>query len=166
MGSRAHRRRETLRALNLAGEMPASAPTRRRPKREGAMSPSNPGGRMPMTLSVALATVACAAFVTSSLGARTVAFTRSVSPPEQTNATEPAVDVDRSDGTVWAAWQGGGTHVARSDDGGRTWLQTPINDKFGSDVGDVDVAVGGPTPCAAATATCLPNTHRVYVSSL
>ncbi|MFL5779320.1 MAG: hypothetical protein ACJ761_10305 [Chloroflexota bacterium] len=119
-----------------------------------------------MTLSIALATVACAAFVTSSLGAGTTGFTRPVSPPEQTNATEPAVDVDRSDGTVWAAWQGGGTHVARSDDGGRTWLQTPINDAFGSDVGDVDVAVGGPTPCAAATATCLPNTHRVYVSSL
>ncbi len=93
-------------------------------------------------------------------------FTNQVSPAGQNNATEPSVAVDRSDGTVWVAWQASGRHVARSDDGGRTFVQTPINSTFGSDVGDVDIRVGGPTPCAVATATCLPGTHRVYVSSI
>src|SRR5207249_4672201 len=59
--------------------------------------------------------------------------------------------------TVYVAWQASGTHVARSDDGGRTFVETPINNLFGSDVGDVDVRVGGPTPTG---------THRVYVSSI
>ena len=84
-------------------------------------------------------------------------FTQQVSSSGQTNATEPSVAVDRSDGTVYAAWQGSGTHVARSDDGGRTFVETPINNLFGPDVGDVDVRVGGPTPSG---------THRVYVSSI
>ena len=84
-------------------------------------------------------------------------FTRQVSSSGQTNATEPSVAVDRSDGTVYVAWQASGTHVARSDDGGRTFVETPIANLFGSDVGDVDVRVGGPTPSG---------THRVYVSSL
>jgi hypothetical protein len=94
------------------------------------------------------------------------AFTEQVSPEDETNATEPSVAVDRSDGTVYVAWQASGTHVARSDDGGRSFVQTPIVNLFGNDVGDVDVRVGGPTPCAVATATCLPGTHRVYVTSL
>jgi hypothetical protein len=78
------------------------------------------------------------------------------------------------------AWQSDGSHVARSDDGGRTFVQTPEFDVFGRDLGDVDIAVGGPTPCAtpvapttitigtatAQTGGCLPGTHRVYVSSL
>src|SRR2546422_949489 len=84
-------------------------------------------------------------------------FTEQVSPNAQSNATEPSVAVDRSDGTVYVAWQASGTHVARSDDGGRTFVETPINNLFGSDVGDVDVRVGGPTPSG---------THRVYVSSI
>src|SRR5439155_27040600 len=84
-------------------------------------------------------------------------FTEQVSPATQTNATEPSVAVDRSDGTVYVAWQASGTHVARSDDGGRTFVETPIANLFGSDVGDVDVRVGGPTPSG---------THRVYVSSI
>src|SRR5438128_5531928 len=84
-------------------------------------------------------------------------FTRQVSSSGQTNATEPSVAVDRSDGTVYVAWQASGTHVARSDDGGRTFVETPIANLFGSDVGDVDVRVGGPTPSG---------THRVYVSSI
>src|SRR2546422_880768 len=84
-------------------------------------------------------------------------FTEQVSPNAQSNATEPSVAVDRSDGTVYVAWQASGTHVARSDDGGRTFVETPIANLFGSDVGDVDVRVGGPTPSG---------THRVYVSSL
>src|SRR5438105_9942412 len=93
-------------------------------------------------------------------------FTEQVSPSSETNATEPSVPVDRSDGTVDVAWQASGTRVARSDNGGRSFVQTPIVDLFGSDVGDVDVRVGGPTPCAIATANCLPATHRVYVTSL
>jgi len=84
-------------------------------------------------------------------------FTKQVSSSGQTNATEPSVAVDRSDGTVYVAWQASGTHVARSDDGGRTFVETPIANLFGSDVGDVDVRVGGPTPSG---------THRVYVSSI
>src|SRR5881394_808612 len=93
-------------------------------------------------------------------------FTEQVSPAAETNATEPSVAVDRSDGTIYVAWQASGTHVARSDDGGRSFVQTPIVDVFGNDVGDVDVSVGGPTPCAAPTSSCLPGTHRVYVSSI
>src|SRR2546428_6700536 len=93
-------------------------------------------------------------------------FTERVSPDSQVNATEPSVAVDRADGTIYVAWQASGTHVARSDDGGRTFVQTPIMDPFGRDIGDVDVRVGGPTPCATPTANCLPGTHRVYVSSI
>src|SRR5438874_6143041 len=93
-------------------------------------------------------------------------FTEQVSPDAETNATEPSVAVDRADGTVYVAWQASGTHVARSDNGGRSFVQTPIVDPFGRDVGDVDVRVGGPTPCATPTTSCLPGTHRVYVTSL
>src|SRR5438132_12536173 len=89
-------------------------------------------------------------------------FTRQVSSSGQTNATEPSVAVDRSDGTVYVAWQASGTHVARSDDGGRTWHQVFSE----SDVGDVDVRVGGPTPCTVSATGCTPGTHRVYVSSI
>ena len=100
------------------------------------------------------------------LAADTTSFTRQVSPSSETNATEPSVAVDRSDGTEWVAWQASGTHVARSDDGGHTFVQTPISNLFGSDVGDVDIRVGGPTPCSVVTSSCSPGTHRVYVSSL
>src|SRR5213080_4367863 len=48
------------------------------------------------------------------LAAETTSFTRQVSPSSETNATEPSVAVDRSDGTEWVAWQASGTHVARS----------------------------------------------------
>jgi len=90
-------------------------------------------------------------------------FTTQVSPPGQDNATEPYVAVDRSDGTIYVAWQASGSHVARSDNGGRSF--TNVLDE--SDVGDVDIAVGGPTPCATAPMTgCLPGTHRVYISSI
>jgi len=95
-----------------------------------------------------------------------VGFSTQVSPSSQTNATEPYIAIDRSDGTVWVAWQASGTHVARSDDGGRTFVQTPIDDLFGRDLGDVDIAVGGPSPCIVATMGCTPGTRRVYVSSL
>src|SRR5437870_824774 len=93
-------------------------------------------------------------------------FTQQVSPSSETNATEPSVAVDRSDGTIYVAWQASGTHVARSDDGGRSFVQTPLADLFGNDVGDVDVRVGGPTPCISPTGSCLPGTHRVYVSMI
>src|SRR5437588_12893786 len=106
------------------------------------------------------------AFTTTSLGASTTGFTTQVSPASETNATEPSVAVDRSDGTVYVAWQASGTNVARSDNGGRTFVQTPIADLFGKDVGDVDVRVGGPAPCVVSTSSCIPGTHRVYVSSL
>lgn len=93
-------------------------------------------------------------------------FTEQVSPSGQNNATEPSVAVDRSDGTVYVAWQASGGHVARSDDGGRTFVQTPVADFFGRDLGDVAIRVGGPTPCATPTSNCLPGTHRVYLTSL
>jgi hypothetical protein len=93
-------------------------------------------------------------------------FTTQVSPGSQTDATEPFIAIDRSDGTVWVAWQASGSHVARSDDGGRTFTEMPINDPLGSDVGDVAIRVGGPAPCAVATQTCLPRTHRIYLTSI
>ena len=100
------------------------------------------------------------AFATTALGASTTGFTTQVSPPSETNATEPSVAVDHSDGTIYVAWQASGTDVARSDDGGRTFVQTPIADLFGRDVGDVDVRVGGPTPCLVPTSTCLPRSKQ------
>jgi hypothetical protein len=84
-------------------------------------------------------------------------FTTRVSPAAQTNATEPSVAVDRSDGTIYVAWQASGSHIARSDNGGRTFLQLNELDPFGNDLGDVHVRVGGPTASGS---------HRVYVSSL
>ena len=93
-------------------------------------------------------------------------FTTQVSPGSQTNATEPYIAIDHSDGTVWVAWQASGSHVARSDNGGRTFTEMPLNDPLGSDVGDVAIRVGGPTPCVAAIPTCLPGTHRVYLTSI
>ena len=77
-------------------------------------------------------------FVMSALADVISGFTEKVSPDGQTNATEPSVAVDRSDGTVYVAWQASGTHVARSDDGGRSFVQTPIGSPFGNDIGDVD----------------------------
>ena len=108
-------------------------------------------------------TVLCVLTLTAMGG---TGFTTQVSPSSQTNATEPSVAVDRSDGTIYVAWQAGGTWVARSDDGGRSFVQTPIADPFGRDIGDVDARVGGPTPCTTPTTNCLPGTHRVYVSSI
>src|SRR5213076_46598 len=102
-------------------------------------------------------------FSTAALADIISGFTEKVSPDGQTNATEPSVAVDRSDGTVYVAWQASGSHVARSDDGGRTFLQTAFPS---GDVGDVAIRVGGPTPCTAATSNCSPGTHRVYVSSI
>src|SRR3989454_9326195 len=93
-------------------------------------------------------------------------FTTQVSPSSQTNATEPSVAVDRSDGTIYVAWQAGGTHAARSDDGGRTFIQLALANPSGADIGDVAIRVGGPTPCAVATETCLPKTRRVYITAL
>jgi hypothetical protein len=95
-----------------------------------------------------------------------IGFTEQVSPSAETNATEPSVAVDRSDGTVYVAWQASGSHVARSDDGGRTFIQKPELDPFGRDLGDVHVRVGGPSPCTVQTTTCAPGAHRVYVSSI
>ena len=99
-------------------------------------------------LALALLAAAFCLAAPSGAGAGLIeAFTEQVSPEAETNATEPSVAVDRSDGTIYVAWQASGTDVARSDDGGRTFVQTPIVDLFGRDVGDVDVRVGGPTPC-------------------
>jgi hypothetical protein len=89
-------------------------------------------------------------------------FTEQVSPAEDPNATEPYVAVDRADGTVYVAWQSGGSHVARSDDGGRSFKDLFSED----DIGDVDIAVGGPTPCTTSTSSCIAGSHRVYLSSL
>src|SRR2546426_8966089 len=71
-------------------------------------------------------------------------FTKQVSSSSQTNATEPSVAVDRADGTVYVAWQASGTHVARSDNGGRPVPQ----EKVQADVGDVGIPGGGAKPCA------------------
>src|SRR5205814_6336434 len=121
-------------------------------------------GRISRALGIlALIVIAAAPTV---FAADILGFTEEVSPAEQTNATEPSVAVDKSDGTIYAAWQASGTHVARSDDGGRSFVQTPIADFFGRDMGDVHTRVGGPTPCTLATTTCLPGAHRVYVSLL
>jgi hypothetical protein len=94
-------------------------------------------------------------------------FTTQVSPQGQDNATEPYIAIDRSDGTVYVAWQASGTHVARSDDGGRSFTGV-LNE---SDVGDVDIAVGGPVDCLADAVhvpaiSCTPGAHRVYVTSI
>ena len=91
-----------------------------------------------------------------------VGFTEQVSPRADENATEPYIAIDRSDGTIYVAWQSGGSHVARSDDGGRTF--TTVFDQH--DVGDVDVAVGGPTPCTLPSNGCVPGTRRVYLTSI
>ena len=116
--------------------------------------------RFPFPLLLALTALF---FISGPAGASaSTGFPTQVSPSSQTNATEPSVAVDRSDGTVWVAWQASGTHVARSDDGGRSWKAVLSE----GDVGDVDVRVGGPTPCAAPSAGCLPATHRVYVTSI
>src|SRR5919199_479084 len=79
-------------------------------------------------------------------------FTEEVSPPDETNATEPSNVVDRSDGTIYVAWQASGSHVARSDDGGRTFQPKAEFDPFGRDLGDVDIDLGGRTPGATPVA--------------
>src|SRR2546430_2848362 len=112
------------------------------------------------TLSLSLAVGLMLVAGQSALAAN--AFTTKVSPAAQTNATEPSVAVDRSDGTIYIAWQASGTHVARSDNGGRSFVQTPITDPFGNDIGDVHLRGGGPTPRPAPPANCLPPAHRVY----
>src|SRR5438105_1688584 len=118
-----------------------------------------------VTIGLALA-LSVSFFAMSALADIISGFTEKVSPDAERNATEPSVAIDRSDGTIYVAWQASGTHVARSDDGGRTFVQTPIMNPFGNDIGDVDVRVGGPTPCITANTGCLPGTHRVYVTSL
>jgi len=104
-----------------------------------------------------LAVALVPALVSSQVALAATGFTTQVSPATQTNATEPSVAVDRSDGTIYVAWQASGSHIARSDNGGRTFLQLNELDPLGSDLGDVDVRVGGPTASGS---------HRVYVSSL
>src|SRR5438046_9403776 len=107
-----------------------------------------------LLLLLALLAASLVAGLPAASGGLIEAFTEQVSPEAETNATEPSVAIDRSDGTVWVAWQASGTHVARSDDGGRSFVQTPIANPFGDDVGDVDGRVRGPTPCAVATSSC------------
>ena len=94
-------------------------------------------------------------------------FTETVSPEAETNATEPYIAIDHSDGTIYVAWQAGGSHVARSDDGGRSFKTVFAQ----NDVGDVDIAVGGPVNCVAdaghvPSISCVPGAHRVYLTSL
>src|SRR5919108_1020654 len=85
-------------------------------------------------------------------GGDILGFTEEVSPAAETNATEPSVAVDRSDGTIYVAWQASGTHVARSDDGGRSFVQlAEVDTVFGRDLGDVHIRVGGAVPCRVAT---------------
>ena len=107
--------------------------------------------RLPWLLSLAAAL--SFSFLSSNALADIISgFTEKVSPDAETNATEPSVAVDRSDGTIYVAWQASGTWVARSDDGGRAFVQTPIADFFGRDIGDVHTRVGGPT----GFQSCLP----------
>jgi len=113
-----------------------------------------------LIVGIALASIASAGTTTG--------FTTQVSPSAETNATEPSVAVDRSDGTVYVAWQASGSHVARSDNGGRSFSEVFSQ----SDIGDVDIRVGGPVDCTADAAhlptaiSCTPGTHRVYLSSI
>src|SRR5204863_647893 len=102
-------------------------------------------GRTPMKRELLLLAALAALFVWAvpASAGDLLGFTEEVSPEAETNATEPYIAIDHADGTVWVAWQASGTHVARSDDGGRSFVQTPIVDLFGNDIGDVDIAVGG-----------------------
>src|SRR5438094_10530375 len=81
-------------------------------------------------------------FSTAALADIISGFTEKVSPDGQTNATEPSVAVDRSDGTVYVAWQASGTHVARSDDGGRSFVQPPTASLLGNEIGHPHNRVG------------------------
>src|SRR5436190_15521504 len=104
--------------------------------------------RCQILITFSLMVALCLLLPLRALASDILGFTEEVSPEAETNATEPSVAVDRSDGTVYVAWQASGTHVARSDDGGRTFVQTPLADLLGPDLGDVHIRVGGPTPCA------------------
>ena len=121
---------------------------------------------MPIPGRIALLFSALTLFILAGTAVAATNFTTQVSPATQTNATEPSIAIDRSDGTIYVAWQASGSHVARSDDGGRTFVQKPESDPFGRDSGDVHVRVGGPSPCSVATSSCTPGAHRVYVSAL
>src|ERR687887_2433914 len=93
------------------------------------LAPNSKERKMPRLARFAVLTLAAAvvALAPASASAGLVdGFTEQVSPDDETNATEPYVAIDRVDGTVWVAWQASGSHVARSDDGGRPLLQTPI----------------------------------------
>src|SRR5260370_31673495 len=92
-------------------------------------------GRVPFVLTAVAVATAMLFFphattqlrlTSEALAGDTLGFTRQVSPDSQTNATEPSVAIDRSDGTVYVAWQPGGRHVARSDHAGPTFVGTPI----------------------------------------
>ena len=121
---------------------------------------------MPIPARFGLAFSALTLFLLAGTAVAATGFTTQVSPATETNATEPYIAIDQSDGTVWVAWQASGSHAARSDDGGRSFIQKPELDPFGNDLGDVHVRVGGPSPCTVATSSCTPGAHRVYVSSL
>src|SRR5256712_11196027 len=108
-------------------------------------------------------TVLCVLTLTA---AGATGFTTQVSPSSQTNATEPSVAVDRSDGTIYVAWQAGGTHAARSDDGGRTFVQLALANPFGGDIRDVAIRVRGATPCSVATRTRPPKARPGYLTPL
>jgi len=71
-----------------------------------------------VTIGLALA-LSVSFFAMSALADIISGFTEKVSPDSESNATEPSVAIDRADGTIYVAWQASGTHVARSDDGGR-----------------------------------------------
>src|SRR4051812_9144019 len=92
------------------------------------------------TLALLIGLAALLLFAIPASASDILGFTEEVSPEADGSATEPYIDIDRSDGTVWVAWQSSGSHVARSDDGGRSFVQTPEFDVFGRDLGDVDIA--------------------------
>src|SRR5256714_9411748 len=127
---------------------------------------------MPIAARSALLFSALTLFILSGIAVAATNFSTQVSPAAQTNATEPYIAIDQSDGTVWVAWQAGGSHAARSDDGGRTFVQTPEAGVFGRHIGDVDIAVAGLTPCTSgdveltAGTVRLPGTHPVYLRSI
>src|SRR2546426_1801076 len=112
-------------------------------------------------LALSLSFFAAAAFADIISG-----FTEKVSPDAQTNATEPSVAVDRSDGTIYIAWQASGTHVARSDNGGGRVVQTPLARPPAGGSGGVGFPICGPPPSAAATPTRLSLAPPGFVASL
>src|SRR5207247_6563184 len=129
------------------------APLRDLPKRKQRRKNAMHALRTRAVIGFAFGTILCLAWVSAPLpqvnlpfvpqafAQNILGFTERVS--SQSNATEPSVAVDRSDGTVYVAWQASGRHVARSDNDGRTFVVTVFAHGFECNVCDVEGRVRG-----------------------